>query len=484
MKGRTKAALAAGALALAGAGTAIVMSPDDAGAQQTRAARGAAVASASTTTDVAAAMRAGIPVRRETLGNGLRVVLSEDHSVPTIAIAVYYDVGSRQEVRGRSGFAHLFEHMMFEGSANVDKGEHFALITQRGGSLNGTTSEDRTNYYETLPANELALGLWLEADRMRSLAITEENFENQRSTVMDERRQSYENQPYALSFLRMNELAYGDYWPYSHSTIGDTQDLVNAPLTAVQEFWMQYYPPNNAVLSIAGDIDPEETMRLVHQYFDSIQPREVPPYQPQEFAPQTAERRDTIYDAHAELPAFHVGWHIPPNRDPDHYALEMLAVALGSGDSSRLYRTLVREREICSDFSVSTDDRRGPDLFGAFAVLQEGHTGDEARAVIYQEIERVAREGLPARELERVKNRIRSFFLLGLQSGLDRARTLGEYELYYGDANLLHGELERYLAVSSEDIQRVAGRYFTDTNRTVLDVIPQPEAEAAGGGAQ
>ena len=239
MKGRTKAALAAGALALAGAGTAIVMSPDDAGAQQTRAARGAAVASASTTTDVAAAMRAGIPVRRETLGNGLRVVLSEDHSVPTIAIAVYYDVGSRQEVRGRSGFAHLFEHMMFEGSANVDKGEHFALITQRGGSLNGTTSEDRTNYYETLPANELALGLWLEADRMRSLAITEENFENQRSTVMDERRQSYENQPYALSFLRMNELAYGDYWPYSHSTIGDTQDLVNAPLTAVQEFWMQ-----------------------------------------------------------------------------------------------------------------------------------------------------------------------------------------------------------------------------------------------------
>jgi zinc protease len=194
---------------------------------------------------------AELPIVRATLDNGLRVVMSPDRTIPTVGIAVYYDVGSRNEVRGRSGFAHLFEHMMFQGSANVAKGEHFQLILNRGGEMNGTTSEDRTNYYETLPSNELALGLWLEADRMKSLAITQENFENQRQTVMEERRQSYDNQPYAKSWLRINELAYQDYWPYAHSTIGDMKDLENAPLSAVQEFFDAYYAPNNAVLSIA-----------------------------------------------------------------------------------------------------------------------------------------------------------------------------------------------------------------------------------------
>ncbi|MCA9581398.1 MAG: insulinase family protein, partial [Myxococcales bacterium] len=221
-----------------------------------------------------------LPIQVETLENGLTVVMSPDRTVPTVAIAVYYDVGSRNEVRGRSGFAHLFEHMMFQGSANVGKGEHFQYVMNRGGNMNGTTSHDRTNYFETLPSNELALGLWLEADRMRSLAITQENFENQRQVVMEERRQSYSNRPYMESMLRINELAFGDYFPYAHSTIGDMADLENAPLTAVQEFFNQYYPPNNAVLSIAGDIDPTETMALVRKYFGSIEKRTVPGFDP------------------------------------------------------------------------------------------------------------------------------------------------------------------------------------------------------------
>ncbi|MDH4282311.1 MAG: insulinase family protein, partial [Myxococcales bacterium] len=191
-----------------------------------------------------AAALANLQISRATLGNGLRVVMNPDHTVPTVAVSVYYDVGSRSEVKGRSGFAHLFEHMMFQGSANVPKGEHFSLIINRGGDANGTTSNDRTNYFETLPSNELALGLWLEADRMRSLAVTQENFENQRMTVMEERRQRIDNQPYVPSMLRINELAYGDYWPYAHSTIGDMQDLVDAPLQAVQEFFDTYYAPN------------------------------------------------------------------------------------------------------------------------------------------------------------------------------------------------------------------------------------------------
>jgi predicted Zn-dependent peptidase len=425
---------------------------------------------------------ADLVIRRERLDNGLRVVLNPDATVPTVAIAVYYDVGSRNEVRGRSGFAHLFEHMMFQGSENVARGEHFSLIMSRGGSLNGTTSEDRTNYFETLPANELALGLFLEADRMRSLAVTQSNFENQRIVVMQERQQSYENRPYALSFLRINELAYGDYWPYAHSTIGDMQDLIDAPLSAVQEFWLAYYPPNNAVLSIAGDIDPDEAMELVHRYFDDIPPREVPPYAPPTFPPQTAERTDTIYDRHADLPAFHIAWHIPPAREPDHYALELLAMALGDGESSRLYQELVKQRELCSDVFVSTDDRRGPDLFSVFALVQEGHTGAEVRPFVYAAIDRIAREGIPPRELEKLRNRIRAKFVFGLQRNLDRAQVLAEFELYWGNAELLREELDRYLAVTSDDIRRVAGRYFTETQRTVLDVVPRPQGDAEAGG--
>ena len=420
-----------------------------------------------------------LTLRRETLANGLRVVLNPEPTIPTVAVAVYYDVGSRNEVRGRSGFAHLFEHMMFQGSANVGNDEHFALINRRGGSANGTTSEDRTNYYETLPSNELALGLWLEADRMASLAITTENFENQRIIVIQEREQSYVNQPYAPSFLRINELAYGDYFPYAHSTIGDMADLTGAPLSAVQEFWNSYYAPNNAVVSVAGDFDPDEAMRLIEEYFGSIERRTVLPYEPPPFVPQTAERTEVITDAHADLPAFHVTWHIPPNREPDHYPLELLAMLLADGESSRLYRTLVHEEELLADVSVSTDDRRGPDLFSVFALLTEGHTGEEVRPRIYEAIERVAREGVPEREMERVRNRVRTYFLLGLQGNMERAQGFAEFEMYFGDARLLTTEMDRYLAVTPADIQRVAGQYFAPTNRTVLDVIPQP----AEGGA-
>jgi predicted Zn-dependent peptidase len=423
----------------------------------------------------------GLEIRRERLANGLRVVLNPDRSVPTVGIAVYYDVGSRNEVRGRSGFAHLFEHMMFQGSANVGKGEHFVIITQRGGSMNGTTSDDRTNYFETLPSNELELGLWLEADRMRSLVVNEENFENQREVVMDERRQSYENQPYSLSFLRANELSYGDYWPYAHSTIGDMQDLVNAPLAAVQEFWTHYYAPNNAVLSIAGDFDPDEAMALVRRHFEDIESRSVPAYAPPELQPQTAERRDAMTDLLADLPALHINWHIPPAREADHYALEMLSLVLGHGQSSRLYRQLVHDRELVSQISVGTDDRRGPDLFSVFGLIADGHTPAEVEPLVYAEIERIAREGVTPRELERVRNQVRSFFLFSLQSNLDRAQNLAEFEMYWGDANLVRGELDRFLAVSREDVQRVAGRYFAATNRSVLHVTPAGASE--GGGA-
>jgi len=419
-----------------------------------------------------------LPIVRATLANGLRVVLSPDRTVPTVAIAVYYDVGSRNEERGRSGFAHLFEHMMFQGSENVAKGEHFGLVMNRGGSMNGTTSEDRTNYFETLPSNELELGLFLEADRMRSLAITAENFENQRQTVMEERRQSYDNRAYAASMLRINELTYGDWFPYSHSTIGDMQDLQNAPLTAVQEFWQRWYAPNNAVLSISGDFDPDATLARVRHFFEPIARRATPPFNPPPLPPQTSERRDTMVDPLAELSAFHVAYHIPPSREPDHYAIEVLAMVLGDGESSRLYQKLVKEREILAEISVSTDDRRGPDVFSFWGVVAQGHTAQAAQTVIYEEIAKIAREGITSREIEKAKNRLRAYFVFGLQSNLSRAMQLAEFEMYAGNAELLREELDRYLTVSAEDVKRVAGLYFDASNRTVLDVLVPPPADA------
>ena len=413
-----------------------------------------------------------LEVSRAALDNGLRVVMNPDHTVPTVAVSVYYDVGSRNEVKGRSGFAHLFEHMMFQGSANVGKGEHFSLIINRGGNANGTTSNDRTNYFQTLPSNELALGLWLEADRMRSLSITQENFENQRMTVMEERRQRIDNQPYIPSMLRINELAYGDYWPYAHSTIGDMQDLIDAPLEAVQDFFDMYYAPNNAVLSISGDFDVEEAMQLVDEYFGDIPSQATPAYADPAPPDQTAERTETMYDANATLPAFHVAYHIPPNRSPDHYALEILALVLGDGESSRLYQSLVKRKEICQEIAVATDDRRGPDLFSVWGVMASGHAPKEAQQVLFAELDSIATKGVTERELEKAKNRVHAAFVFGLQSNLARSQHLAEYELYWGNANLLKLELDHYLAVSAEDLKRVAATYFDADRRTVLDVLP------------
>lgn len=413
-----------------------------------------------------------LPVARHKLENGLRVVLSPDNTVTTVAIAVYYDVGSRNEERGRSGFAHLFEHMMFQGSDNVAKGEHFTLIMNRGGSPNGTTSDDRTNYFQTVPASELALGLWLEADRMRSLAITQENFENQRQTVMEERRQSYDNRPYMGSILRINELAFGDYFPYAHSTIGDMQDLQNAPLSAVQQFFDHYYAPNNAVVSIAGDFEPEQALRLVKRYFGDMPARSIPPFNPEPLKAQTAERVESMNDPLAELPAFHVAYLIPPTRTPDHYPIEILAMVLGDGESSRLYQSLVKGKELLQEVSAATDDRRGPDLFSFWGICSEGHPCSEARAVIFRTLEEIAEKGITERELEKARNQIRSRFVFGLSSYMSRAMRLGEFELYFGDANLLNEEADRYLQVTLADVQRVAKQYFSASNRTVLDVIP------------
>lgn len=416
-----------------------------------------------------------IPLERHTLSNGLRVVLSPDTSSPVVSIAVYFDVGSRNEVEGRSGFAHLFEHMMFQGSQNVGKMEHFQMVNAAGGSANGTTSHDRTNYYETLPSHQLSLGLWLEADRMRALAVNEENFENQRGVVINEYRQSYENQPYGLAFLRINALAYGDYFPYANPTIGTVTDLNQVTWEEARDFYQSWYAPNNAVLSVVGDFEPEAALQLVQEHFGDIPRRTVPQWQDPGFPGQTEEHQEVMSDRLARLPAFFVVYHIPQNREAEHYPLELLGVIMGDGDSSRLHRLLVEERRVCSYVRAYTDDRRGPDLMNFEGFMAAGHQPAEARQIVYEEIDRIAREGVTPRELTKARNRARAAFVFGLQTTLQRARQLGEYELYYGDAGILRTEVNRYLEVTAEQIQQAAAQYLTESNRTVLDVMPASE---------
>jgi predicted Zn-dependent peptidase len=417
-----------------------------------------------------------LDVRRVKLDNGLRVVLSPDHTTPTIAVDVIYDVGGRNEERGHSGFAHLFEHMMFQGSANVARGEHFKLVTSHGGTLNGTTSEDRTNYFEMLPRSELPLAVWLEGDRMRSLDISQFNFENQRKVVEEEYRMRVSNAPYVPAEIRLDSMVNAGYWPYEHPAIGNMQDLEAAQLEWVRAFHDQYYAPNNAVLSVSGDFDPDECMSIIRKYFGPIKPQpNVPPYQPGPFPQQKAARDAIVEDSHAQLPAIMMGWPIPAMREKDHYALELLAVLLADGDSSRLESKLVRERAIATEVDAGTEDRRGPDSFMVTLKVASSATPAQVQSAFDAELARIKAAPPTDEEMKKLRNLMESHFLFGLQSNYSRAQKLAEFELYWGDANLLLGELDKYLAVKKEDISRVASQYLKSDTRSRIEVKPASE---------
>ena len=414
-----------------------------------------------------------LAIQKATLDNGLRVIMNVDHTSPTIAVAVTYDVASRNEERGRSGFAHLFEHMMFEGSANVPKGEHFKLVSSHGGNLNGTTSSDRTNYFEMLPSNELPLALWLEADRMKSLDVSTENFENQRKVVQEEYRMRVSNVAYAPAQIRLSELVFQGYWPYEHDPIGSMQDLDNAQLEWVRSFHDSYYAPNLAVLSIAGDFDPDEAMQLVHRFFDTGKRQEkVIPYEPPPMPEQTSPRSATLEDAHAKTPAFFYGWAIPPTRDADHYALEQAIAILSDGESSRLHQKLVRDKALAQEVSGWTDEHRGPDMLGLEVKLAEGARLSDTAKATDAIIDALAKDGPTDAEMTKVRNRTEAAFLFGLQSNIQRATRLGQYELFWGDARLLNGEPANYFAVTKEDIRRVIAKYMAPSRRTTVEVRP------------
>ena len=405
-------------------------------------------------------------------------MLNPDHTSPTIAVAVAYDVGSRSEERGKSGFAHLFEHMMFQGSRNVEKGGHFRLIAAHGGQMNGTTNADRTNYFEMLPENELALGLFLEADRMKSLDISEANFENQRKVVQEEYRMRVSNAAYAPSRIRLDELVYQGYWPYEHSTIGSMADLDAARLDSVGDFFAHHYGPNNAVLSIAGDFDPAQALALVHRYFDGIPKIAVTPFEAAPFPEQTSQRTAVMHDDNARTAGLFYGWAIPPNGTADHYALEIAGSLLGEGESSRLHQLLVRDKEAALSASAGTADRRGPDLFSISVKLAEGRKPADVERLVEDEVKALATRGPSDAEIEKARRQIQTGLLLSLQSNGVRSRRLADHELFFGDATQFNGELARYLAVTRDDVKRVVAQYLGPTRRSIVETYPVESAAA------
>lgn len=417
------------------------------------------------------------PIERVTLDNGLRVVLARDTTSPTVAVAVTYDVGSRNEEPGRSGFAHLFEHMMFQGSANVAKGDHFTLVVSRGGTLNGTTSSDRTNYYQVLPSSELALALWLEADRMKSLDVSVENFENQRKVVQEEYRMRVANTAYAPAQIRLFELAYDGYWPYAHPAIGSMKDLDEARIEWVRAFHDAHYAPNLAVLTIAGDFDATEAMELVQRYFGPAKRQEQPiPFDPPAFQGPDGPRDDVLFDRHAKTPAFYYGWVVPKAREPEHYPLQLAARILADGESSRLHRLLVRDRAVATEVRAGTGQRRGPDLFTIFVKLTENADIEEVRALVDAELHALAEKGPTQAEMRKAWNRTEAAYLFGLQSNLSRATRLGEYELFHGDARLLLEEPVRLAAVEADDVRDAVKKWLATDRRTLVEAHPAPKA--------
>jgi zinc protease len=414
-----------------------------------------------------------------TLKNGLRVILAEDHSAPTYSICVTYNVGSRDERPGRTGFAHLFEHMMFQGSANVGKGEHFILVLNNGGSANGTTNADRTNYFQTLPANQLDLGLFLEADRMRSLKINQANFDNQRQTVQEERRQSYDNRPYGRSYEAVIETAY-DNFPYKHSTIGSMEDLNAATLQDAAGFFRTYYAPNNAVLSLVGDFNTQVALTLLKKHFESIPAQPPPPSVDVTEPEQKGERRKTLEDAFASAPRIDIVYKIPAGNTADSYALKVLGEALSAGLSSRLHQHLVKEKEMALSVSGGPDERRGPSLFWVSIMARPNVNLAEVEALVYKELDRIKVEPIADWELDKVRMQLRRRHAQGLYSTRSRANTLGQYAVYYNEPALINSAQVKINQVTKADLQRVAGAYFKEINRTVVTTLPKAKTAAAG----
>jgi zinc protease len=430
-----------------------------------------------------------------TLDNGLRLIVSEDHYAPVYAIVISYKVGSRDERKGRTGFAHLFEHMMFKGSENVGPGELDYLVSSVGGNLNGTTDTDRTQYYETLPKTQLDLGLFLEADRMKGLVITAENLENQRQAVKEERRLRVDNQAFGQVSEQMEEMVY-DNFAYHHSVIGSMADLDAASVADVKEFFKTYYAPNNAVLSIAGDVDTKEVLAKAKKYFGGIPRQPAPQRVDLTESPKAAERRAKFEDSLANLTRVDMAWRIPASGDIDARALAVAASVLGGGggfggrggrggggggNNSRLYLKLVEETDVAQQVSARTDRRAGPGTMAVSVTLRPGKTAAEAEKLVYEEIAKLQSEPVTDKELQRYRTaQLRG--AAARSSMLQRAQQLADATALYNDPDRVNTEFEKNMAVTAADIQKAAKAWLKPENRVVVETVGTATSGRRGRG--
>jgi predicted Zn-dependent peptidase len=424
-----------------------------------------------------------VPVVYDSLENGLKVVLSPDDSAPTATVAVYYNVGFRIEPRERTGFAHLFEHMMFQGSEHLGKNEFIGLVQRNGGVLNGSTRFDFTNYFEIVPANTLETMLWAEADRMRGLDITEENLESQKGVVSNEVRVNVINQPYGgFPWLDLPQAAF-ENWYNGHNFYGDLADLEAATLDEVQAFFDAYYAPNNAVVVVTGDIDERQTMAWIEQYFGGIEPADVPPIPDLTEPPQTAEKRVTRVDSLANRPALAFGYHMPPRNSPEYFAMGLLNEILLAGDDSRLRQALVNEAGVTASVDGGVNwplgnlfNYNGPMLWSASLVHDPETDPEEILTIIDREIDRVQREGVDGDVLARAKVKLRSG-LYDTLDGFGRADLLASFALFDDDPARVNTLVDRFEQVTPGLLRRTARQVLRPENRTVILL------EAAGGGS-
>jgi zinc protease len=435
--------------------------------------------------------RLHIPIHSETLKNGLRVVIAPDKTAPVVTVGVYYKIGFRLEPQGRSGFAHLFEHMMFQGSENAAKMQHIKLINSSGGVLNGSTMYDVTNYYEAVPSNALERVLWLEADRMRALKVDEENLINQRDVVKEEVRVNVLNQPYGgFPWLDMPPVAFRN-WANAHNFYGDFADLDAASLVDVQKFFRTYYLPNNAVLLMLGDVDPQEGLTLAQKYFGSIAAGSTPPFADPSEPAQKEERRGYVEEKFGTLPAMAIGYVLPPRRSADWYAMVLLDQALHGGRAGRVYRELVLEKQIAVEADGGVDDvfgYNGPSQMTTRILHKPEYSAEQTLAAFDAVLREVQDNGITQEELDQLKVKWRSDYYSTLEGGrggymprYGLMHLLACFTLFDNDPQLVNSILEKFVEVKPEDIQVVAKKYLRPENRAIVFRTPggKPQKEAA-----
>ncbi|KAB1139236.1 M16 family metallopeptidase [Micromonospora sp. DT46] len=419
------------------------------------------------------------PIETTRLDNGLRVVVSEDRTAPAVAVNLWYDVGSRHEPEGQTGFAHLFEHLMFEGSVNVAKTEHMKLVQGAGGSLNATTNPDRTNYFETVPAEHLELALWLEADRMGGLvpALTQETLDNQRDVVKNERRQRYDNVPYGDAWLRLLPLLYPPGHPYHHATIGSMADLNAADLATFQAFHRTYYAPNNAVLTVVGDASAAEVFALADKYFGALPPRaEIPPAPDGRTVPATGRPAVETVTAEVPAPRVYIAHRTHPFGSPGYDVLTVLATVLGSGRGSRLYQRLADGERIAQPDMVGAygvDLAHAPAPLIATATARPGVSAERLGAGLAEVVDELATVPVTTTELDRAKSLLSTSWWRQMSTVDGRADTLGRYATQFGDPAKAAERLPAWLAVTAEQIAEAAAEVLAADDRVTLTYLPE-----------